>query len=145
MLSILPAAWKRNQTSSLLTVTQWWQRADREIIPGPVLTTETDESGFICISPFLSVHCATIQDFHRMIELFGLERTFRGHLVQLPCNEQGHLQLHQVLRAPSSLTSSVSRDTASTTFLSVHMNTQTFTMVYVFCGCVYNCCIEAFF
>jgi len=32
-----------------------------------------------------------------------------------PCNEQGHLQLHQVLRAPSSLTLSVSKDGASTT------------------------------
>jgi len=28
---------------------------------------------------------------HRIIECFGLEGTFRGHLVQLPCSEQGHL------------------------------------------------------
>jgi len=26
--------------------------------------------------------------------------TLKGHLVQLPCNEQGHLQLHQVARSP---------------------------------------------
>jgi len=26
---------------------------------------------------------------HRTIELFELEGTFKGHLVQLPCNEQG--------------------------------------------------------
>ena len=38
----------------------------------------------------------------RITEL--LEGTWKGHLVQLPCREQGHLQLHQVLRAPSSLT-----------------------------------------
>ena len=34
-------------------------------------------------------------------EWLELEGTCKGHLVQLPCNEQGHLQLHQVLRAPS--------------------------------------------
>ena len=36
----------------------------------------------------------------RIIELFDYEWTPKGHLVQLPCNEQGQLQLHQVLRAP---------------------------------------------
>jgi len=41
---------------------------------------------------------------HRITELFELEQSPKGHLVQLPCNEQGHLQLYQVLRAPSSLT-----------------------------------------
>jgi len=46
---------------------------------------------------------------HRVMELFELERTLRGHLVQLPCNEQGCLQLHQVLRAWPSLTLAVSR------------------------------------
>jgi len=33
---------------------------------------------------------------HRIIECFGLEGPFRGHLVQLACNKQGHLQLDQV-------------------------------------------------
>ena len=32
-------------------------------------------------------------------EWLQLEGTLKGHLVQLPCNEQGHPQLHQVLRA----------------------------------------------
>jgi len=41
----------------------------------------------------------------------------KGRLVQFLCNKQGHLQLHQVLRAPSSLTLGVSRDGASTTSL----------------------------
>jgi len=31
----------------------------------------------------------------RIIECFGLEGTFRGHLAQPPCSEQGHLQLDQ--------------------------------------------------
>jgi len=35
----------------------------------------------------------------RIIEWFELEGTLKGHLVQPPCNEQGHPQLHQVLRA----------------------------------------------
>ena len=37
---------------------------------------------------------------HRTIESFELEGTFKGHLVQLPCNGQGHLQLHQVAQSP---------------------------------------------
>ena len=49
-----------------------------------------------------------------LMESFELEGILEGHLVQLPCTEWGHLQLHQVLRAPSSLTSVVSRDGAST-------------------------------
>ena len=36
---------------------------------------------------------------HTIIECFGLEGTFRGHLVQ-PCSEQGHLQLAQVAQSP---------------------------------------------
>ena len=32
---------------------------------------------------------------HRFIERFGLEGTFRGHLAQPICSEQGHLQLDQ--------------------------------------------------
>jgi len=32
---------------------------------------------------------------HRIIQLFELERTLIGHLVQLPCNGQRYLQLDQ--------------------------------------------------
>ena len=46
-----------------------------------------------------------------------MEGTSKGHLVQLSCADQGHLQLDQVLRALSSLTLSVSGDRASTTSL----------------------------
>ena len=35
-----------------------------------------------------------------IIESFGLEGTFKGHLVQPPCNEQAHLQLDQVAQSP---------------------------------------------
>lgn len=47
------------------------------------------------------------------MERFEMEETSEDHLVQLLCNEQGHLQL----RAPSSLILNVSKDGASTTFL----------------------------
>lgn len=53
----------------------------------------------------------------KIIELFKLERNFKVHLVQLPCNEQRHQQLRQVLRALYSLTVSVSKDRVSTTSL----------------------------
>ena len=52
---------------------------------------------------------------HIIIGLLELERTLKAHLVQLSCDEQGHPQLHQLLRAPSSLALHVSSDGASTT------------------------------
>ena len=35
-----------------------------------------------------------------IVELFELEGTLKGHLIQLPCNEQGHLQLDQGAQSP---------------------------------------------
>jgi len=34
------------------------------------------------------------------MEQFGLEGTFKGHLVQCPCNEQGYPQLERVAHSP---------------------------------------------
>jgi len=34
------------------------------------------------------------------MEWFGWEGTFEGHLVQLPCHEQGHLHPDQVAQSP---------------------------------------------
>ena len=36
---------------------------------------------------------------HRIIESLELEGTFKCHLVQLPSNDQGYLQLGQVARS----------------------------------------------
>jgi len=51
------------------------------------------------------------------MELFELEGTLKGHVVQPLCNEQGHLQQIRLLRAPSRLALHVSEDEASTTSL----------------------------
>ena len=37
---------------------------------------------------------------HGKVEWFGLGGTFKGHLVQPPCKDQGHLQLDQVAQSP---------------------------------------------
>ena len=52
---------------------------------------------------------------HRMEESLELEGTLTDRLVQLPCNEQGHLQLHQVAQSTVQLTLGVSVDGGSTT------------------------------
>ena len=51
---------------------------------------------------------------HRTTELFELEGTLKGHLVQLPCSEQGHLQLNQVAQSLVQLTLNISEDEEST-------------------------------
>jgi len=47
---------------------------------------------------------------HGIVEWFELEGTFKGCESHPPAMNSGHLQPHQVLRAPSSLTLGVSRD-----------------------------------
>jgi len=54
---------------------------------------------------------------HRIIGSLELKKTLKCHLLQPSCNEQGHLHLEQVLRAPSRLTLNVSRRRSSTTSL----------------------------
>ena len=52
--------------------------------------------------PSLTIYSRPLR--HRIIECFGLEGTFRGHLkmgrAQPSCSEQGHLQLDQVSQRP---------------------------------------------
>lgn len=44
----------------------------------------------------VATYVYNLQKYHRIIELFKMLETLEGHLLQLPCSEQGHLQLHQV-------------------------------------------------
>ena len=62
-------------------------------------------------------HRLQIKQNHRTIEKFGLEGTFKGHLVQPPAMSRDIFTQTRLLRAPSNLTFNVSRDGASTTFL----------------------------
>ena len=55
---------------------------------------------------------------HGIVELFELDRTFKGHLIHFPCKERGHLQLDQVAQSGPALNLSVSRNGAITTSLS---------------------------
>jgi len=45
-------------------------------------------------------HILLTTPIRRIIEAFELEGTFNAHLVQLPCNEQGHLHLDQAAQSP---------------------------------------------
>ena len=46
----------------------------------------------------------------QIIEFLELEETFKGHLVQLPCNEQGQLWLRQVAQSPLFYPCSITTD-----------------------------------
>ena len=79
-------------------------------------------SGKVRVHPSTCATCARHTCFlrlleERIIESFEYERTLKDQLMQLPCNDQGHPQLHQVLRASSNLTLSVSRVGTSTASL----------------------------
>jgi len=43
----------------------------------------------------LGVPACPRKEKNRIIKLFELEGTLKGHVVQLPCNEWGHAQLDQ--------------------------------------------------
>jgi len=61
-----------------------------------------------------------MKNHHRIIELLELEGTLKGHLVHLPRNEQGHLQLYQELQALFSLTLGVCRGGTATSLCSLY-------------------------
>jgi len=54
--------------------------------------------------PWMEIpHPAHSTHHHRIIEISELKGTLKDHPVQLPCNEQGLLQLHQVAQSPVQL------------------------------------------
>ena len=54
---------------------------------------------------------------HGIMEWFGWEGTFEGHLIQPPCHEQGHLHPDQVAQSPVQPGLECFQDGASTTSL----------------------------
>ena len=65
--------------------------------------------------PVQNIH--TESQNHGIIEQFGLEGTFKGHPVQLPCNKQEQIQLDQVAWSPVQPELECSQGGASTTSL----------------------------
>jgi len=63
---------------------------------------------------------------HRIIECFGLEWTFKGHLAQPPPVSRDIFNWIRLLRAPSNLAWNVSRDGASTTSQSLPSSSDTY-------------------
>ena len=57
------------------------------------------ESNIVIYLPFC-VHFSGIWQSHRILECFRLEGTFRGHLAQPPCSEQGYIQPDPVAQSP---------------------------------------------
>jgi len=57
----------------------------------PTLNSAYHKSMYVCLQFVL---------FHRILECFGSEGAFRGHLALPPCSEQGHLLLDQVAQSP---------------------------------------------
>ena len=55
--------------------------------------------GLVCYSNMYFCRAFCFSQCNIIEELFELKRVFKGHLVQLHCNEQGHLQLHQVAQS----------------------------------------------
>ena len=56
--------------------------------------------GTVDIISFRSCNSYGLSQNHKIIESFGLDETCKGHLVQAPCNKQGHLQQDQVAQSP---------------------------------------------
>ena len=88
-----------------------------------VLLLLTVTAACACIAfPWSKLHACWQQPnsgswYLRIIESLESEGTPEGHLVQLPCNEQGHRSYIRLPRALSSLALKVSRDGASITAL----------------------------
>lgn len=56
----------------------------------PALGHQVEAVGLVQTGEAAVLRGAKPQNNHRCIECFGSEGTFRGHLVQPPCDELGH-------------------------------------------------------
>jgi len=85
---------------------------------GPLVVIKAfDDSSLSVLRLVLALEICSIQrsQNRRIIAWFELEGNFKGHLVQSPCNEQGHRQLDQVSQSPIQPDLECSRDGALTT------------------------------
>lgn len=65
---------------------------------GPSLCLK--RSSLCCLTPKVKNGLEPTLLLFDLYRVVGLEGTFEGHLVQLPCNEQEHLLLDQVAQSP---------------------------------------------
>jgi len=84
----------------------WW----KWVVPQSCITSDVQTSTYRAGAYIAKWKCRMQQS-----SLYWIFTESQNHLVLLPCIEQGHPQLHQVLRAPYSLTTGISRDGAPTT------------------------------
>jgi len=75
---------------------------DSPSAPGAFLPAGPTEIPLGVLGELAGLPCysrAAFLHVYRIMESFELEQTLKDHLVQPPCTEQGHPQLHQVFRA----------------------------------------------
>ena len=130
MPSLLFVQYKKTKSNIL----QWFENLWEIWEIGCILFGETWNSCFLLII------LKTLWNYFyrcllRIIESLELEGTSEGHLVQLPCNEQGHHSYIRLPRALSSLVLKVSRETSCLRNL--------FDGVYKYCvSCEWINCLE---
>lgn len=84
-------------------------------ISNPMLHSKCQITALEVLDPSLTLLPASqhFKQYHRIIELLELEGTVKGHQVQLPFNEKGHLQLNQVAQSPRQPDLACVQDTCS--------------------------------
>jgi len=80
---------------------EYLQRRRLHSLPGqPVPVLRHPQSEEILVQVFLCFYPTPVSWNHRIIEQLRFKGTFKGHLIETPCNEQGHLQLDHVAQSP---------------------------------------------
>jgi len=107
---------------------KWQHRLPREVVESPSLEV-FENHGDVALRGMVSGHggdglgldlvilevFSNLDDFQPQQQNLSWVRPLKTIWYNPPCNEYGHLQLHQMLSAPCSLTLNVCRDGASTT------------------------------
>ena len=70
---------------------------DRVLANNCMCSNTLSEHSALNSEEYTAMFSTLINEFdNRIIEFLELEWTFKGHLFQIPCSEQGHPQLEQV-------------------------------------------------